>query len=199
MSDADLRKWDERYRAGAYADRPHATELLEDHLATLPRGAALDVACGAGRNALALARAGYRVDAVDISPAGLERGRAAAAAENLAVNWFCADLDRGLETIAGLQARYDLIVMVRYVNLPLIPALVARLAADGCLLCEEHLQTQRAVAGPKSAEYRLGPNQLLRAAEPLRIVFYREGAVVDPDGRDAELAQLVGCRTLLDV
>lgn len=199
MSDADLTKWDERYRAGAYADRPHPTRFLEAHLGELPRGTALDVACGAGRNALFLARAGYRVDALDISPAALERGRSAAAAEGLEIDWIRADLEQGLDSIAELEARYDLIVMIRYVNLSLVPALIARLADGGCLLCEEHLQTRRAVAGPRSAAYRLGSNQLLRAAEPLRVRYYREGAAVDPDGRGVELAQLIGCRTRIDV
>lgn len=199
MTDADLSKWDERYRAGGYAARPHPTRLLEDFLDTLPRGNALDVACGTGRNALFLAAAGYRVDAIDISPVGLQRARTESTARGLKINWICADLDAGLDVIPGLADRYDLIVLVRYVALPLMPELVARLSSGGCLLCEEHLQTSRAVVGPKTAEYRLGPNQLLRAAAPLRVRFYREGAVIDPDGREAELAQLVACRDGPDV
>lgn len=199
MSDADLRKWDERYCAGSYAERPHATRLLEDYLDTLPRGNALDIACGAGRNALFLARAGFHVDAIDISPAGLERGRAAAVAEGLKINWICADLDRGLDSIAGLESRYELIVMVRYVNMALLADLIARVGERGCLLCEEHLRTRREVAGPRSAEFRLAPNQLLHAAAPLRVVFYREGIVVDPDGREAALAQLIGAGAGFDV
>jgi len=198
MSEADLGKWDARYRAGGYAQRTHATALLAESLPELPRGRALDVACGTGRNALFLAAAGYEVDAIDISPAGLERARAAAAARGLEVRWIEADLDRGLAPAMGSAAAYDLIVMVRYVNLPLIAELVARLRARGRLLVEQHLQSARAVAGPSNPAYRLRPNELLRAAEALRIVLYREGLVVDPDGRPAELAQLIGERVDAD-
>ncbi len=78
MSDADRDKWDARYRQGSYRARTHPTELLAEWLPRLPRGRALDVACGAGRNALYLAEAGYEVDAIDISSVALDRLREAA-------------------------------------------------------------------------------------------------------------------------
>jgi len=53
----------------------------------------LDVACGAGRNALFLATNGYDVTAVDISVVGLDRGRRVATERGLSVDWLYADLD----------------------------------------------------------------------------------------------------------
>ena len=50
MSRADRKKWNERYRAGAFAERTHPSALLEDWIDRLPLGRALDLACGAGRN-----------------------------------------------------------------------------------------------------------------------------------------------------
>src|SRR5258708_38312917 len=44
----------------------------------------LDVACGAGRHAIPLARAGYRVTGVDISSDFLERARRAA---DVSIEW----------------------------------------------------------------------------------------------------------------
>jgi len=197
VSRAERDKWDERYRAGSYSGRTHPTALLVEWLAELPRGRALDVACGTGRNAVFLAGAGYRVDAVDISPVGLERGRRAAAAAGVEVRWLEADLDDDPDR-ALPDERYDLIVWVRYVNAGLMAPLVRRLAPGGHLLCEQHLVTAAEVVGP-GERFRLEPNQLLRsflealgAAATVR--FYREGLVVDPDGRPAALAQLVGCK-----
>jgi hypothetical protein len=86
---------------------------------------------------------------------------------------------------------YDLIVWVRYVNDALMPSLAARLARGGHLVCEQHLATAAEVVGPRSAAFRLEPEQLRRAAAGLEVVSYREGLVVDPDGRTAALAQLV--------
>jgi len=194
LSRADLSKWDERYRTGSYATRTHPTPLVEQLLASLPRGRALDVACGAGRNALCLAAAGYAVDAVDISPTGLERARATALVRGLRVNWIAADLEEGLPDGLGSDARYAVIVMVRYVNAALMPALIERLADGGVLVCEQHLVSSRDVVGPRNPAYRLAPNELLRAAADLRVLFYREGIVEDPDRRRAALAQLIAER-----
>ena len=50
------------------ASRPGEAEpFLVEMLARIPRGVALDVAAGRGRNALALARVGMQVVAVDYS------------------------------------------------------------------------------------------------------------------------------------
>jgi hypothetical protein len=88
--------------------------------------------------------------------------------------------------------------MVRYVNMPLVAELAGRLRPGGHLLVEQHLRSARDVAGPRNPAYRLRPNELLRVAAGLRIAFYREGLVVDPDGRTVELAQLVGVRAAPD-
>ncbi|HEY8518792.1 MAG TPA: methyltransferase domain-containing protein [Gammaproteobacteria bacterium] len=201
MSAAERDKWNERYCAGAYAARTHPTALLEDWSPYLRRGRALDVACGTGRNALYLARAGYQVDAVDISPVGLERGRRAADERGLSVRWLEADLDDDPDA-ALPDAEYDLIVWVRYVNRDLMPHLLRRLRPRGHLLCEQHLVCARPdIAGPSGTRFRLQPNELLQAfaagapgEHGARVLYYREGLVTDPDGRRSALAQLVGCR-----
>lgn len=190
MTNPERDKWDERYGAGAYADRPHPSALLTRWLPELPRGTALDVACGAGRNAVFLAANGYTVTAVDISAAGIERGRQRAAEERLAIDWLCADLDEpGVPALPAV--RYDLIVWVRYIQRALLPQLVARLAPGGVLLCEQHLATTATVAGPGNPNFRLQRGELRAGATPLRVLHDYEGIVTDPDGRDVMLAQLV--------
>ena len=192
MSRAERDKWDARYRAGAYAERAHPTALLADWLDRLPRGRALDIACGAGRNALFLAAAGYTVDAVDISSAGLERGRETAAERGVDPTWHCIDLEERPDALP--RGPYDLVVWVRYVNAALWPLVVSRLAPGGHVLVEQHLVTSADVVGPTSAAFRLAPGDLARAASDLVTVYEHEGLVVDPDGRTAALAQLIGRR-----
>jgi SAM-dependent methyltransferase len=194
VSEADRRKWDDRYASGAYAERAHASALIESWLPELPRGRALDVGCGAGRNAIRLATAGFDVDAVDISTAGLEQGAARARTLGLDVAWIAADLET-TPVGNGLPARdYDVIAVMRYVNLPLMRHLVGRLRDGGHLITEQHLRTEREVTGPRNPAFRLEPNALLSAAAGLRVLWYREGLVTDPDGRRAALSQLVACR-----
>ena len=192
MSQAERDKWDARYRAGAYADRAHPTALLADWLDRSPRGRALDIACGAGRNALFLAAAGYAVDAVDISPAGLDRGRRTAAERRIDVTWHCIDLEERPDALPS--GPYDLVVWVRYVNAALWPAVLSRLAPGGHLLVEQHLVANAEVVGPTSAAFRLAPGELARAAAELLTLYGHEGLVVDPDGRTAALAQLIARR-----
>ena len=194
MSQAERDKWNERYRSGYYESREHPTALLADWAPRLNKGAALDVACGAGRNALFLAAAGYRVDAVDISEVGLERVRAAAAQRGLDVRCIAADLDADPDEALPSGECYDLIVWVRYVNSGLMPHVIRRLTPGGYLLCEQHLMTTADVVGPRSPEFRLRPNELLHSAAELLVLHYAEGIVMDPDGRRAALAQLVARR-----
>ena len=147
MSAAERDKWDARYRDGAYEGRTHPTALLEECLPRIPRGRALDVACGAGRNALYLAANGFRVTALDISRVGLQRGRSSAAERGLDIEWLYADLDEDLES-ALPAGPFELIVWVRYMHRTLMPLLIARLAAGGTLVCEQHLKTEKPGDGP---------------------------------------------------
>jgi SAM-dependent methyltransferase len=192
VSRAERDKWDARYRAGAYAERAHPTALLAEWLDRSPRGRALDVACGAGRNALFLAAAGYAVDAVDISSAGLERGRATAAERGVDVSWHCVDLEERPDALP--RGPYDLVVWVRYVNAALWPTVASRLAPGGHVLAEQHLVTDADVVGPTNPAFRLAPGELARAAANLLIVYEHEGLIVDPDGRTAAVAQLIARR-----
>jgi len=189
LSEAERNKWDERYRDGAYDGRTHPTALLASWTPFLPRAHALDVACGAGRNALFLAAAGFAVDALDISTVALERARRTAVERGLDVDWRVADFDA---PDPALPSNYDLIVWVRYVNRALLPRLIAGLNPGGHLICEQHLETTADVAGPRSSDFRLRAGELREAAVGLAVRHYKEGLVVDPDGRTVALAQLVG-------
>jgi SAM-dependent methyltransferase len=178
MSDADRKRWDQRYRDGSYRARPRETVLLEKWQPELPPGRALDLACG------------YEVDAVDIAPFALEQARAKARERELEVNWIEADLD----TFVPEKSRYDLIVVARYVNRRLLPRLAGGLKPGGALVYEHHFRTDLEVDGPKDPEFRLAPGELRQQFAELDIRYYREGPVIDPDGRNMALAQLVAFR-----
>lgn len=197
VSEADRARWDARYRSGSYAGREHPSALVAEWTPRMPPGRVLDVACGAGRNALFLAATGRRVDAIDISPAGLERGRRAAAARGLDVRWLEADLEADPHAVPA--GPYDAVVLVRFVSAALLPVLLERLAPGALLLVEQHLATAEDVVGPSSPRFRLAPNALLAqflAAAGGRdaVLRYREDVVTEPDGRRAALAQLVARR-----
>jgi SAM-dependent methyltransferase len=202
VSRDDRDKWNQRYRDGAYGNRTHPSALVADHvpdvLATQRAASAdecileaLDVACGAGRNALYLAGLGYRVDAVDVSAEALARGKQAALDAGLPISWIEHDLDLGLPRGLG---HYDLIVVVRYLDLSLVTSAAERLRPGGYLICEAHLDTDQPVIGPRDPNFRVRPGELRDAAAQLDVVEYWEGLTSDPDGRAVALARLVAWR-----
>lgn len=225
MSKADKAKWDERYRAGAFAERTHPSALLEDWISRLPCGRALDLACGAGRNSLFLARHGFEVTGIDVSSEGLKRAAASAEREGLEVTWMRQDLDEGLP----LCGPFDVVCLFRYLNADLIRRLPSLLATDGILMVEEHLTTQglspasgrssgatgrmavdagdnliprsrgsatdQPVAGPSNPAFRVQPGELRRLLPGLDVLHQEEGIIADPDGRQVAIARLVGSST----
>ena len=102
-------------------------------------------------------------------------------------NWLEHDLDVPL----ARTAPYRLIVIVHYVNLPLIQQLAASLAPGGLLVCEEHLVTDEDVIGPTNPAYRVTSGDLLAAVKGLKIHHLEEVLLPQADGRSAALVRLV--------
>jgi SAM-dependent methyltransferase len=196
MSNSDKTKWEQRYREGAYQDRTHPSVFLEDCLPQIqkaqqhrPALRALDIACGAGRNSLFLARQGCQVDAVDISSEALDRAKASARnAELSGITWIEHDLELGLPATCG---NYDLIVMIRYLNLPLLRSVSSHLNPEGFLLSEVHMRSDAEVGGPEGTRFRAEAGELKAAAPAMSIEVYWEGLEEDPDGRKMALARIL--------
>lgn len=74
----------------------------------LPPGRALDIGCGSGRDAVHLAKRGWRVTAVDLVPSALDSARERAAETNVEVDWIQGNVANlgGL----GLDPGYTLIL-----------------------------------------------------------------------------------------
>lgn len=86
-------RYDELYRKAPNANgAPFADVLGFFRLWPVERGLVLDLGCGQGRDALALARLGHRVHGVDLAATGVAQMVAAAKAEGLAVTGEVADV-----------------------------------------------------------------------------------------------------------
>lgn len=189
MSHEDRDRWNARYAEGAYANRDHPSPCLTEHIDQLPRGEALDLACGAGRNSRYLAQLGWHVTAVDISDEGLAR----VIPEGLAGRIVTEQAD--LEGDYQPNRAFDLIVIIRYLNLDLVRAASTWLTPGGMLLCEVLLAGAPVQsAGPPEHRFRAQPGQLRNAASSLELLHSFEGDVRDPDGRTARVARLLAVR-----
>jgi tellurite methyltransferase len=96
------RQFRQQVRAGEFGLNPFE-ELALEHLS----GAVLDLGCGLGNLALAAARRGHSVLALDSSPTAIERLAAAALAERLPLEARRVDLSSG-----DLPGEFDTIVAI---------------------------------------------------------------------------------------
>lgn len=177
----DRHRWNEKYETEAYPTTP--SDIVSGFYGRAPAGTALDIAAGAGRNALFLAQKGFRVDAVDFSDFAIDR----LTGLHPHITPIQADLD--VYTIA--ETRYTLIVNVNYLNRRLFPYIIEGLVRGGVLIFETYVRAPAEDARqPSNRDYLLRENELLHAFISLKILFYHETKKQD-DADFAYTASLV--------
>lgn len=165
---------------------PLPARFLVEQLYRLPRGRALDVASGAGRNAMYLASNGFQVECIDRDEQALIALNSMAQARSLSATLSTRTVD--LETDPGHipdlgTEQYEVILVFFYLYRPLFPRLIQALKPGGILVYEtftidNHLKHQH----PKRREFCLEPNELLRLVSPLHVLFFDEGEHQGSDG-----------------
>ncbi len=151
-------------------------EFLQQVAPNLPSGHALDLACGAGREAVYLADLGWRVVAVDWLPDALARGRdlqARYAPDSPPICWVEADLESDWQP----EEPFDLILCFFFLHRPLIRRVAEWLRPGGHFVMETFTVEHRAhFSRPASLErvLRLGELPTLLSSE-MTIRHYAEG------------------------
>jgi 2-polyprenyl-3-methyl-5-hydroxy-6-metoxy-1,4-benzoquinol methylase len=185
---SDQKRWDERFRVKNFAFGKEANPFLRRNIGLFPKGKALDIAAGEGRNAVFLAQHGFDVDAVDISERGLKKAKKLAKEMGVKIHTLLVDLD----SYQIERERYDLIANFYYLNRRFIPKIKKGLKKGGKVIFETYLLEQRTLGtgGPKHSKYYLKHNELLKLFEGLRILLYREG-IFKEGGRKKAVASLI--------
>src|SRR5260370_39106792 len=83
---SNLAEWDAKHRVTAGNGPAEPAGIVWELLPLLPHGPALDLACGAGRHTLLLAKRSQPVTAADGGPAALDSPAQRARAENVHVH-----------------------------------------------------------------------------------------------------------------
>jgi SAM-dependent methyltransferase len=185
--------WEERYRSriAVWSGNPNA-QLVQEAGGLVP-GAALDVGCGEGADAIWLAERGWHVSAIDVSATALERGAARAREMGTEVDRRIEWLRRDLMEWAPAEAYYDL-VSVQFMQLPsaqresLFARLAASVAPGGTLLIVGHhpsdLQTTAPL--PQMAELFYTASDVVDGLDTrmwdVLTSTARERSATDPDG-----------------
>jgi tellurite methyltransferase len=163
----DRARWNEKHRRGGH-DLPSIPLLM--HQGRLARGRALDLAGGRGENAALLALAGWSVVLADLSDEALALARRRARELKADVRLVQADALR-----LPFRGPFDLIVVARFLEHAIAPALVRLLAPGGTLFCEQ----------PTTGSYAVGPGEFPRLFPELETLVLKE---------DGETAVYVGRR-----
>jgi SAM-dependent methyltransferase len=190
----DAAMWDELYRGSELVWSGRPNRFVEEELAGLPAGRAVDLAAGEGRNAIWLAEQGWEVDAVDFSAVALAKAERLAAERGVRLRTVCSDLTAW----SAPDDAYDLAV-IAYLHLawPQV-AQVLRLAASavrtgGTLLLVGHhaANPERGFGGPQDPRVLYSAEQIAVEWRPYARILRAEGVT-----RPVETAE--GQRTAID-
>jgi hypothetical protein len=172
-------QWDKRFGVERYLYGTEPVAFLKDNIDRLPKGKALLLASGEGRNAVWLAEQGYDVTAQDASAVGLQKARDLAEARGVTITTEVGDLQAGYDM--G-ESEYDLITDFYYHDPAMFPAVMRALKRGGMFILQnfsiDQPDTNR--FGPKNPDYLVKPNELLSLFDGYRILHY-EDTVVDLD------------------
>jgi tellurite methyltransferase len=155
---------------------PHPSRFLVDHIQLLPRGRALDIAMGAGRNAIYLARMGFEVDGVDISAGAIRTALRQAGEQGVKIRAEVADLEKNYRIEPDL---YDVIVCFNYLQRSLMPRIKTGIKKGGMIVYETFIIDQERFGHPRNPDFLLRHNELLNIFRDFRCLRYREGIIED--------------------
>jgi tellurite methyltransferase len=189
MDETEQTRWNQRYSESSQSWIEPDTFLIksyEEFLVNTPPGSVLDVAGGAGRNAVWLAERGWRVKLIDISDVAVKMAREkfeavkkasssqpkTAAARKGSLKTEIVDLN----SISHLGTEeFELLVVFYFLRRELIPAISRALKPGGTLIYRTYtIDRMKVPGGPSDPKYLLQPNELLHAFPGLRVLHYRE-------------------------
>jgi SAM-dependent methyltransferase len=128
--------------------------FLEECVGRLSPGLALDLGCGAGREAIYLASLGWRVIAIDLLPDAIEIAKTFASRYpeiSNRIEWVVADVSRSLPEAQNP----DLVTMFYFLDRQAIAAAIERLRPGGSVILETFTELHRDRFGKPRSESRV--------------------------------------------
>ncbi len=177
-SNAQRESWDRRYREASgtrtwMEPDDFLLRVFSDWIrpAFPEGGSALDLAGGAGRNAIWLAGQGWKVTLIDISETGIEQARQHAGPLATHMHFVVDDLT----DFKASQNQFDVVMAFFYLDRQIFPEIVKAVKPGGLLIYRTLTVEQlKLTGGPKDRAYLLEPEELLRLADGLQVLHYRE-------------------------
>ncbi|MFD9663879.1 class I SAM-dependent methyltransferase [Rhodococcus sp. NPDC059968] len=199
----DAAAWDERYSQSELVWGAPPNAVVVERVTSLPRGRALDLACGEGRNAHWLATRGWEVTGLDYSAVALDKARRVAAEAPRSVrerlDYRVADV-----TDSDLGGEYDLVLMI-YLHLApeerlqVVNRAISALKPDGILMILGHdaVNLSQGVGGPQDLELLYTPDDVVNSFDGRLVVDVAERRFRETDAGTAIDALVVAHRPSL--
>ena len=165
----DRRQWDRLYRVPGYVFGKEPASFVRTSLKLLPRGRALDLGMGEGRNAAFLAKNGWWVDGVDISEVAIRKAKKLAQENGVSLNTFNADL--GHYEIE--PESYEVVMCIEFFLRGLLPKIRRGVEPGGVFLMETNAAPHPGVGG-ESRDHSPRPGELKAAFQGWDVLVYRE-------------------------
>jgi rhodanese-related sulfurtransferase len=166
------------------------TPWLVDNFHFLPKGLALDIAMGNGRNAIYLATRGFDVDGVDVDPDVVAQARATARRFHAPIRAIIGNVEDGTHIIP--MEAYDVIVVFNFLHRPLFRDIKDGLKPDGVVVFQTYLEEQIKFGTPRNPAHLLKAGELAEVFSDFEILRLNErvdSAV--PGGPPCALAGIV--------
>ncbi|HEV2278768.1 MAG TPA: class I SAM-dependent methyltransferase [Acidobacteriaceae bacterium] len=169
----DRERWNAKFLAGE-GQLVDPDPFLIEVCADLRPGNALDLAGGAGRHAIWLARHGWRVTLSDVSDEGVALARQRCGQAAVHVDVRRESLAETVAWASGSGIHFNLITIFWFLARDAFDALPALLAPGGLLVYKTYTSENARFADGKPTHYALRPDELRTAFPTLQTVLYRE-------------------------
>lgn len=181
-SDNERERWNQKYREASGTETwtvpdPFLARAFSEYILPLfPRGgSALDLAGGAGRHAIWLAKQGWEVTLIDVSNAGVEQARHNAGPLASHIHFVVDDLARFKAAPTQFEAGFEVVMVFFYLERKIFSEIVKAVRPGGLLVYKSVTLAQlKLPGGPKDPAYLLQPGELVRLADGLQVLHYRE-------------------------
>ncbi len=182
MANKDKTKWNNKYTntPKLLEDREPSIKLI-NLLKDVKGNYALDIACGAGKNSIFLAKNDFIVDSMDISDVAL-KNLAKKSYKN--INTIQIDLE---EEFSPKENFYNLIVQTNFLDRTIIPKMIKALKKDGILFIETYMEHESNEKTPSNPDFLL-------KKEELKNIFKDGFEILDYDEFDNEPFELYRMR-----
>jgi tellurite methyltransferase len=175
--DGGLKDWPGPQRQGLDGNGHHdfglsPSSFLVANFSFLPKGLALDIAMGEGRNALYLATRGFDVDGVDWDSERVSRARAAARRLGAPIRALLGNVEDGTYIIP--IETYNVIAVFNYLHRPIFKDIRDGLVPGGVVVYQTYTAEQANLGRPKNPDYLLETGELKERFAGWEVLAYRE-------------------------